>query len=239
MKKKLSLLEELQTLDRTIDDKCLAQTALRAEIAGNEQDVAAFRQAHETNLAQMADLERQKNELENALATELDNIKRSESHVKEIRTNKEFQAVGREISTARKQVGELEEQILGLTTRTDELRAVLEAQQAELLSREESGRAVATEKSDMIDSLQREVDAATAGREAIVSQLPANLVRRYQQLREQRRGQALAEVQGGSCLGCNMHLPPQLYNTLFRGDELLFCPHCQRILILKQEQAQQ
>jgi uncharacterized protein len=38
-------------------------------------------------------------------------------------------------------------------------------------------------------------------------------------------------------MGCNMQLPPQLYNTLFKGDEMYFCPHCQRILILKQEPA--
>lgn len=238
MKEKLSLLEELQTLDSTIDGKRISQNTLRTEIVEHEQSVAAFRQTHETSVAQMADLERQKGELENALAAELENIKRSESHVKEIRTNKEFQAVGREISTARKQVGELEEQILALTARIDEVQGSLTAQQAELGSREDTVNAAAAEKGGMISALQHEIDAATTDREAIVTKLPANLVRRYQQLREQRRGQALAEVQGGSCLGCNMHLPPQLYNTLFRGDELLFCPHCQRILVLKQEQAQ-
>jgi len=32
-----------------------------------------------------------------------------------------------------------------------------------------------------------------------------------------------------------MNLPPQLYNTLYRGDDLITCPHCQRVLILKQK----
>ena len=238
MKKKLDLLEKLQALDSAIDGKRASQNTLRAENSEREQELSSFRQAVEIDLAQQADLEHQKAELEVSLAAELENIKRSESHVKEIRTNKEFQAVGREISTARKQVGELEEQILTLTSRIEEFQVAREARSTELTALEEQNRSAIAEKEAVITEFQGEIDSASNSREEIVKQLPANLVRRYNQLRDQRRGQALAEVQGGSCLGCNMHLPPQLYNTLFRGDDMIFCPHCQRILILKQEQAQ-
>lgn len=238
MKEKLILLENLQALDRAIDGKRVSQNALKTENCEREQEMSSFRQALEADLAQQADLELQKTELETSLAAELENIKRSESHVKEIRTNKEFQAVGREISTARKQAGELEEQILALAARIEEFQTSLDARRAELTALEEQNRSAISEKEALITSFQGEIDRAASSREEIVKQLPANLVRRYHQLRDQRRGQALAEVQGGSCLGCNMHLPPQLYNTLFRGDDMIFCPHCQRILILKQEQAQ-
>jgi len=203
-----------------------------------EQEISSFMQALEADLAQQTDLERQKAELEVTLEAELENIKRSESHVKEIRTNKEFQAVGREISTARKQVSELEEQILALASRIEELQLSLDARRLEFDTLEKQNRSAISEKEAVIAVFQAEIDSASNNREEIIRQLPPNIVRRYHQLRDQRRGQALAVVQGGSCLGCNMQLPPQLYNTLFRGDEMIFCPHCQRILILKQEQAQ-
>ncbi len=238
MKKKLILLENLQALDSAIDGKRASQNTLRAENSEREQEVSSLRQALEADIAQQAGLERQKAELEVSLDAELENIKRSESHVKEIRTNKEFQAVGREISTARKQVSELEEQILALTSRIEEFQVSLDARRSELNAIEEQNSNAISEKEAVIAVFQGEIDSASNNREEIIKQLPANLVRRYHQLRDQRRGQALAEVQGGSCLGCNMHLPPQLYNTLFRGDDMIFCPHCQRILILKQEQAQ-
>jgi predicted nucleic acid-binding Zn-ribbon protein len=35
-------------------------------------------------------------------------------------------------------------------------------------------------------------------------------------------------------MGCNMQIPPQMYNLLFRGDDLHACPHCQRVLVLRQ-----
>jgi len=238
MKKKLILLENLQALDSAIDGKRASQNTLRAENSMLEQEISSFMQALEADLAQQADLERQKAELEVTLEAELENIKRSESHVKEIRTNKEFQAVGREISTARKQVSELEEQILALASRIEELQLSLDARRLEFDTLEKQNRSAISEKEAVIAVFQAEIDSASNNREEIIRQLPPNIVRRYHQLRDQRRGQALAVVQGGSCLGCNMQLPPQLYNTLFRGDEMIFCPHCQRILILKQEQAQ-
>lgn len=236
MKKKLLLLEELQIIDGAIDDKQTEQAAHQAGITEFEQRLAAARSALAEEQACLADIQRAKAELEAALQVEQDNIKRSETNMKEIRTNKEFQAVGREIAAARKQVSELEEQILGKTGQQEELQAAIDAHSAELDSLEETAGAGRKERQDAIDGLQGIIDAAVTNREKIVKELPSSVVRRYSQLREQRRGQALAEAREGSCLGCNMQLPPQLYNTLFKGDELHFCPHCQRILLLKQEQ---
>jgi predicted nucleic acid-binding Zn-ribbon protein len=236
LKKKLLLLEELQTIDGAIDDKQAEQAAHQAGITEFEQRLAAARSALAEEQACLADIERAKAELEAALQVEQDNIKRSETNMKEIRTNKEFQAVGREIAAARKQVAELEEQILGKTGQQEELQTAIDAHSAELDSLEEAAGAGRKERQEAIDGLQGIIGAAVANREKIVKELPSSVVRRYSQLREQRRGQALAEAREGSCLGCNMQLPPQLYNTLFKGDELHFCPHCQRILLLKQEQ---
>lgn len=235
MKKKLNLLEELQGIDRAIDEQKDEQAALNAEICELEQALAMVQATITDHQSQMADLCHEKAELEASMHTEQENIKRSETNMKEIRTNKEFQAVGREISTARKQVADLEELLLQLSVRVDELQATIDSCQAEMAPLADNAQNGSTEKQAAIAKLQSTIDAATTKRDLIIKELSTNLVRRYNQLREQRRGQAVAEARDGSCMGCNMQLPPQLYNLLFRGDEMHFCPHCQRILILKQE----
>lgn len=237
MKKKLDLLEELQGIDQTIDGKKAEQTMLKADISELEQALASVQSALTGQQAQMADLRRERAELDAAMHTEQENIKRSETNMKEIRTNKEFQAIGREISAARKQVSDLEEQQLQIDTRIEELQASVDTCQSELATLADSTKNGSDEKQAAITALQGIIDTAAAKRDTIVKELSSSLVRRYTQLRDQRRGQALAEARDGSCMGCNMQLPPQLYNTLFRGDEMYFCPHCQRILILKQEPA--
>jgi predicted nucleic acid-binding Zn-ribbon protein len=45
-----------------------------------------------------------------------------------------------------------------------------------------------------------------------------------------RNGLAVAEAKGGTCQGCRMRLPPQLYNEIQRHSQVHFCPNCQRIL---------
>jgi predicted nucleic acid-binding Zn-ribbon protein len=46
-------------------------------------------------------------------------------------------------------------------------------------------------------------------------------------------GLAVVPVKDAVCHGCNVNLPPQLYNELFRCDSLRFCPNCQRIIYIK------
>lgn len=236
MKKKMLLLEELQAIDGAIDDKKSEQAGLKAGIVELEQGLASARSALADEQARQVELEREKAELEIALLAEQDNIKRSETNMKEIRTNKEFQAVGREIAAARKQVAELEERILQKTAQLEELQAVVDTRKNELSSLEEGAASGCQERQAAISSLQSDIDTAVNSRETIIKELSAPVVRRYNQLRGHRNGRALAEARDGSCMGCNMQLPPQLYNTLFKRDELHFCPHCQRILILKQEE---
>ena len=57
-----------------------------------------------------------------------------------------------------------------------------------------------------------------------------SLIQRYEMIFSRRNGLAVAEARGGTCQGCRMRLPPQLYNQIQRHDSIHFCPNCQRIL---------
>lgn len=233
MKKRLELLEQLQEIDLLIDNLKNAQSELNNEVTAIDRTLIDAQEELAGLQARLAKIDEDKAGLETAHAAELENIRRSEANMKEIKTNKEYQAVGREIAAARKQSSELEEQILQKITQADELKNELGSKSETLSELEGNTAQRREEKLAEIARVQQDIDADLDRREAIVKELPANLVKRYTNLRGQRRGQALAIARDGYCLGCNMNLPPQLYNSLFKGDELLSCPHCQRVLILK------
>ena len=235
MKKRLEMLEQLQEIDLRIDSLKNSQNSLHGELNGIEQGLVAAREEAAELDSRIAQVEQEKTEQEGLLATEQENIRRSESHMKEIKTNKEFQAIGREIAAARKQAAELEEQILQKVGQIEQLRGESTGRSASLAELEQNTAQRSGEKLAEISAIQQDIDADLARREEITKHLPASLLKRYALLREQRRGQALAIARDGYCLGCNMNLPPQLYNSLFRGDEMISCPHCQRVLILKQQ----
>jgi predicted nucleic acid-binding Zn-ribbon protein len=237
LKKRLDLLEQLQEIDLQVDVLKTARNSLNEDIVGIERILDDARHGLATLQTRAVQLEKEKGELESSHATELENIRRSETNMKEIKTNKEYQAVGREIASARKQVAEIEEQVLQKIAQLDELNSEIATNQATLAELEQNSEQRRSEKQIEIDKVQQDVDADCLRRDAITKELPANLLKRYNSLRDQRRGQALAIARDGFCQGCNMHLPPQLYNNLFKGDELLSCPHCQRVLILKHQPA--
>jgi predicted nucleic acid-binding Zn-ribbon protein len=60
--------------------------------------------------------------------------------------------------------------------------------------------------------------------------LPAALLKRYEFINQRRNGGAIAEVRQGVCTGCHMNILPQQFIDLQKGEEILQCPHCQRIL---------
>ncbi len=238
MKNRLELLEQLQEIDVQVDVMKTAQHNLQSDMDGIARALDDAREVLFSLQARAAQLEKDKVELEVSHKTELENIQRSETNMKEIKTNKEYQAVGREIAAARKQVAELEDQVLQKITQLDELNNEIAASRAALEELEQNTELRRSAKQEEIDKVQQDIDVDSLRREVITKELPANVIKRYDNLRAQRRGQAIAVARDGYCLGCNMHLPPQLYNSLFKCEELITCPHCQRMLILKHQPAQ-
>ena len=67
-------------------------------------------------------------------------------------------------------------------------------------------------------------------KEQLKPQIPGVLLKRYQLLRANRAGIALAPVNRGTCQVCHINLPPQLYIDLQRNEKMIHCPNCQRII---------
>jgi len=234
LKKKLDALEQIQGIDIQIDALKIAQNGLHGEVDSIRKELEVARADLDGLQAKLAKLDLEKKEQEECLAVEQDNIRRSETNMKEIKTNKEFQAVGREISAARKQTSELEEQILQKITLIDGLNVEIADKSANLAELEQNSIKRCEEKLAEVEAIQKDIDSDSERREIVAKDVPASLLKRYTSLRAQRRGQAVAIAKDGYCQGCNMHIPPQLYNNLFKAEELISCPHCQRVLILKQ-----
>ena len=66
---------------------------------------------------------------------------------------------------------------------------------------------------------------------AIAKDISSALLKQYETIRRKRQGIAIVAVEAGTCRGCYMNIPPQAYIQLQKGSsDLIFCPHCHRIL---------
>jgi len=239
VRNKLMLLEDLQELDLRADGtQARIQDAL-SEIEALDARLQDARDAIAAKNEELATVEAERTALEESLSTENANIVRSEANLKGITTQKEYQAVNKEITSAKKLIVELEEQILQKITRADDLKSEVAAMEEDTAVLEQNINQQKAEVTARIDVEQTASAADTKIREETIKNIPAGLLKRYEKLREARRGIAVVEARDGGCLGCNMHIPPQMYNNLYRGEELITCPHCQRILVLHSESQEQ
>jgi len=234
--KQIGLLVELQQLDLKLDAVESEKNSIRESLEALEASLEQARSELAAMDEELAVLRGEVSDLESQAMVERENIDRSEKRLKEIKTQKEYLAVSKEISLGRKNLEEIEATIA-------ERRELLSARELEREEKqkgvEDLAKTAEQRKSDVDESIRRLDDAAAGDRtqrDAITREISSTLLRRYLQLRSQRRGIAIVEARNGSCLGCNMNIPPQLYNNLFKSTELITCPHCQRVLYLVQQQ---
>ena len=80
-----------------------------------------------------------------------------------------------------------------------------------------------------IAEMQGKLLAARTHRDALAAKLRPDFLKKYSTIR-MRRGLAIVAVRDGTCRGCNVRIPPQLYNIIQRGASLEICPNCNRMI---------
>lgn len=235
MQDRMQRLKDMQELDVQLNALAQERQKLTAEesVLGEELGrVQAMADALESEIEQ---LQGRRRELAMALAQEQENVKKAEGRLPSIKTQKEYVAVLKEIDTAKKMNKDIQERMQATDGEIEALvrdRDEKNTQLQPLAARVSERRAEMAADSSRLES---ELAEKTSQREELLKEFPHSIRRRYQTLIERRGGVAIVEARRGTCLGCNMHLPPQLFNSLFTQEETQTCPHCHRLLYVVAE----
>ncbi len=236
MQEKLQLLKELQSLDTERQTLVRQRQTFVGEQDQLQSELDRVQEMVDSLTTEIDGLDEQRREFAQALTLEEDNIARSESRLPQIKTQKEYVAVLKEVDTAKKLSKELTEQIDAKDNELASLGADKEEKAAELASLGEKVAARRSEIGAEQTKVEADLESMTSRREALLKQLPTTLRKRYQLLLERRGGIAVVEARGGACLGCHMHLPPQQFNSLYLAKEVQSCPHCNRLLYIENQE---
>lgn len=232
MQKQLQLLRDLQELDtekKVVEDKRQAglneQQILKAELDRLQQMVDSL-------AGEISVLEGEKAELVSAMALEQENVERSEGRLPQIKTQKEYVAVLKEVDTAKKLAKDLQANIDAKDEILLSLTSDKEEKDEELATNTEQADARCAEVDASMVAVNKKLATMESQRSGLLEELPKSLRKRYELLMSRRAGLAIVEARNGACLGCHMHLPPQMFNSLFVLDEIQPCPHCSRLLFV-------
>jgi len=229
----MRLLIDLQEIDVEINttrekrEKCEEQLSVLREERKQVQEMV------ESLTRQIEELEADRRQMAQALEQERDNLEKGESRLPTIKTQKEYVAVLKEIDSAKKMIRDVEEQIASKTAEIDSLSGDKEEKEMELETLSEKEAEAREDIKEELEQLEQTLETRTAERENIYRQIKTPLRKRYELLLNRRDGLAVVEAKDGACLGCNMQLPPQLYNSLFHGDDIHTCPQCNRVIYVE------
>jgi len=238
VKAELQQLVALQTLDTTIrrlERELEAMPERRAEIEKEFDQRASDIKALETR---RDDSRHARARLEAETIEQRGRAERAERNLMSSKRQEEYTAAIREADAARKQISSIETHIL-------EQMEIFE--QAENLLKERAEE-IATLNSDREERLsafdeearakKEQLETSRTERERLFNSLSKPLSSLYNRISARiRDGVAVAEARNGSCTACFMTLRPQVMAEVRRGEEVITCDNCSRILYYAAESA--
>ncbi len=230
MNSDLQHLIQLQDLDlaaerarRRIADIPFDQAALEARIAERTAALDAVRQ-------RIAASHAARREIEKDLAGVQTRLSKFKNQLMEVKTNKEYQAMQKEISVAEEEVSAQETRLLERMEEADVLAAELKTAERELKA-EQAEVAVGRKQLDAErEAAERELAHTTTARASVAAQISREALAIFEHVARHRKGQALSEAREGTCTQCHVRLRPQVFNDVRRNDSLIQCESCSRIL---------
>ncbi|HET6459272.1 MAG TPA: C4-type zinc ribbon domain-containing protein [Syntrophales bacterium] len=230
MKEQLSYLIELQKLDLIMGRIIFKKSELPEKIAQMDEGFAVFTKGVEESKKKFEELNKLQGEKEEKLKKGIDSIKKAKDRLLEVKTNKEYQAVLKEIETIDKKNSEIEDEIISGLDQIDHMRIVVREKEKDYETRK--SECEKERKKIEIELGQLDCDLANTEKrvDTLREQIRDELLKRYEMIKGRRNGIAVASVWREVCSGCHMNIPPQMYIELQRSPDLLFCPNCNRIV---------
>jgi predicted nucleic acid-binding Zn-ribbon protein len=226
----LEHLIQLQDLDLAVDrarrriaELPASQQALEARLAQRSGSVAGVKE-------RMAAAQANRREIEKELAAVQTRLSKYKGQLLELKTNKEYQAMQKEMSVAEHDVRAHEDKLLEHMEHAETFATELKTAEAALKVEEadvsKAQKALDAERGE----LERELERVTSARAALIAKVPREALMLFERVAHGRKGIAVAEARDGLCTLCHVRLRPQKFNEVRRNDGLHQCDSCTRIL---------
>jgi uncharacterized protein len=220
----------LQAIDRELRD--LEQTL--ASVAGRVDQLRQEAEKQQAELDRLTIEEQQSSsvrcQLEKELAEGEARIRNKRMRLNQVRNEKELQALAHEVDVQKEANQRFEAELLALMETSESRNASIAELTPSVQQLFAELNAAAKEIAAQVEDLKISMAKQRLERDLMAGNLDRGLLQRYDMIFSRRNGLAVAEARGGTCQGCRMRLPPQLYNQIQRHDSIHFCPNCQRIL---------
>jgi len=231
LKEQIINLVKLQAVDSEI-------YGLRSEKEAKPKEINALEASFEEKKQGLAvleknsqDLQKQRKDKEGELATQEENIKKLQSQLYSLKTNKEYQTMLQQIDGAKADKSVIEDKILSLFDQGDKIKKDADAENVRLKEEEKVFFAKKKNVDDRIKEIDDRLSQLDTQRKQTAVHVDPAVLSQYDRILSNREGLAIVKVKINSCGGCNMLVPPQVINMIKMYERIVPCEVCNRILI--------
>ena len=226
----LQLAVRLQDLDNRLSELTREISALPKHIAEIEKKLESHERKLEADRAALSANQKDRKKMEGEIQSQEQKISKLRDQMLEAKTNEQYRAFQNEIEFCEKAIRQAEDHILDLMGESEPLdrnvksaEAALKEEKAQVEAEKQQARARTAEDEKSVAQFQQE-------RRQIVTEMNPGIYRRYENIRKMRRGIAVAEAIDWRCAACHMAMRLQFFQDLKKGEQVLSCEACGRIL---------
>jgi uncharacterized protein len=230
LKKQLLLLVELQKVESEIGRTNVRCRTLPEKIAELDEAFKLFQNTVEEKRKVYDDILKGHREKEEKLKKGQEALKKAKERLGDVKTNKEYQAVLKEIEGIESKNSETEDEIISLLEKIDHTRGDLGIKEKEMKSYELRYAEEKNELEGELNSLDESLSECRKRVDGLKKKITGDFLKKYEAIKSLHNGLAVVPVWKEICEGCYMKIPAQLYNDVQKFIELCSCPNCSRII---------
>lgn len=230
MKDQLARLRELQYIDLQLDEYKTKKKEIQDRLDENRGFLNKLVEDLETQKSELEEIKNLQSQKKSDLRDLQEQHKSRKKRLAQVGSTKEYNAVEKELDVLKKSVEQTEEELLHLAEVIDSTETSIAEKEEKIDQLRDSVAEEHSDAEDQLAALEDSVAALLAREEEARSECSKRVLYKYDFIRSRRPGLAVVAAKDAHCEGCYMAVPPQLYIEIQRGESLITCPSCQRIL---------
>ncbi len=229
---KLRALYALQLVDSKIDEIRNVRGELPLEVEDLEDEVAGLTTRLDKLKSDLETIDVQIKEKKNAIDEHKANIKKYLEQQKNVRNNREFNSLTKEIEFQELEIQLTEKHIKEMKASIEHKKEVLGQSKERLEAKQQHLKHKKAELNDIMSETEKEENFLVAKSEEYQTQIEERLLNAYNRIRTSvRNGLAVVSIERGASAGSFFTIPPQTQMEIAGRKKIITDEHSGRILV--------
>ena len=234
VEEKLRALYKLQKINSEIDKIRTLRGELPLEVQDLEDEIAGLQTRIDKLQEEVKGMETAASNKKSEIGSAKDHIKKYKEQQNNVRNNREFDSLSKEIEYQTLEIELCEKRIKEFTVQVKEKADLIDESKKKLDERKNDLESKKGELEEITSDTQKEEEVLISSRLEYEKMIEERLLTAYKKIRKNaRNGLAVVSVERDACGGCFNQIPPQRQLDIRSRKKIIVCEYCGRILVDK------